>query len=269
MNLKPIHKIELNLLETLIMICRQYSLNYFLIGGSLLGSIRHQGFIPWDDDLDVGMPRNDYNQLLKLAPGFLSHTSYFLQTPFTDHDYGLSYAKLIDTDTSVEEINNINNAKKGIFIDIFPFDKIPDSSADRSSQMAKLKMLDGSIMVRLGYHIVDTPLSKLSRPLTVRQYNSVRQLKHRRDNVLQEYDDTNGYLVKNLASQYKYEKEIMTLDQMNNLETHMFENLSVNVPTDYDNILTQLYGDYLKLPSSNTRNPKHFKYVEINGLEII
>lgn len=157
------------------MLCHQYSLNYFLIGGSLLGAVRHQGFIPWDDDLDVGMPREDYNRFLKVAPVVLSHSAYFLQTPFTDRNYGLSYAKLIDTETQIEEYNNMNHAKKGLFIDIFPFDQISPSSGERTSQMAKLKLLDGSILVRLGYHIVETPLSQMARPLTVKQYNAVQR----------------------------------------------------------------------------------------------
>lgn len=250
------------------MICRQYSLNYFLIGGSLLGAVRHQGFIPWDDDLDIGMSRQDYNQFLKVAPVILSHSHFFLQTPYSDRNYGLSYAKLIDTDTQIEEINNVNHARKGVFVDIFPFDAIPIATSERSAQMAKLKLLDGSILVRLGYHITDSPLSKLARPLSLKQYNSVRQLKHKRDHLMQEFAAPDAINFKNLASQYQYNKEIMTKDEIAQLEPHLFEHLTVSIPTNYDAILTRLYGDYLTLPNRRNRDPKHFKHVEIDGQQL-
>ncbi|WP_137597814.1 LicD family protein [Paucilactobacillus kaifaensis] len=268
MKLKPIHDVELNLLETFIMLCHQYSLSYFLIGGSLLGSIRHQGFIPWDDDLDIGMPRKDYNQLLKVAPTTLSHTSYFLQTPYTDRNYGLSYAKLLDLDTNIQEINNINNAKKGIFIDIFPFDAISPTSSERTAQMTKFKFYDSSIILRLGYHLIDNPLRKMIRPLSTKQYNEVRQLKHKRDDIMQQFSDTHTTEFKNLASQYKYDREIMTATELTTITTHPFEHLNVCIPQYYDQILTRMYGDYMQLPPKNERVQKHFKEITINGESI-
>jgi lipopolysaccharide cholinephosphotransferase len=268
MNLEPIHKTELNLLDIFISLCRQFHLTYFLIGGSMLGAVRHHGFIPWDDDLDVGMPRADYNQFLKLAPVTLGHTSYFLQTPFTDKDYGLSYAKLLDLDTEIEEFNNVNQAKKGIFMDIFPLDGIPAAASERTSQITKLKFYDSSILLRLGYHLLDSPLNDMFKPLTVNQYNQVRQLKRKRDNVLQQFNSSDHTEVKNLASQYKYEKEIMAVSDMTDLISVEFEHYNVNIPRRYDLLLTQLYGDYRQLPPAKNQTNKHFKKVVIDGQEL-
>lgn len=269
MNLKPIQQAELNLFETFIMICNQYSLHYFLIGGSLLGAIRHQGFIPWDDDLDIGMAREDYNKFLKLAPVLISHSAYFLQTPFTDKNYAMSYAKLIDLDTEIQEKNNYNNAKSGIFIDIFPFDAIPEKSSEQTAQMAKIKFYDSSIIVRLGYRLTDSALNRLFKPLTTRQYGDVRELKHKRDEVFQQYNQDNLPEYKNLASQYKYDKEIMSVEEMTNLTSHPFAHLNVMIPANYDAILSRLYGNYMELPPEGDRSPKHYTEVIINGKEIL
>lgn len=269
MNLKPIQQVELSLFETFIRICNQYSLHYFLVGGSLLGAIRHHGFIPWDDDLDVGMPREDYNKFLKLAPVLLSHSAYFLQTPFTDKNYAMSYAKLIDLDTQIQERNNFNNAKNGIFIDIFPFDAIPEKSSEQTTQMAKIKFYDSSIIVRLGYRLTDSNLNKLFRPLNQRQYAEVRELKHKRDQVFQQFNQQGLQQYKNLASQYKYDKEIMLIEEMSNLISHPFAHLNVMIPADYDVILKRLYGDYMKLPPEADQSPKHYSQVFINDIEIL
>ncbi|MDN6126738.1 MAG: LicD family protein, partial [Lactiplantibacillus plantarum] len=131
MPLTPLHQVELRLMRTVIAICEAENIDYFLIGGSLLGAIRHHGFIPWDDDIDIGMRRHDYQRFIAVANHHLDPNKFFLQTGASDPDYALSYMKLLDVNTYIEERNNVNNAFKGVFVDIFPFDKIPDDEALR------------------------------------------------------------------------------------------------------------------------------------------
>lgn len=268
MNLQPIHKAELGLLDIFLRFCTDYHLTYFLIGGSMLGAVRHEGFIPWDDDLDIGMPRADYNKFLKVAPAVLGHTAYFLQTPFSDKNYGLSYSKLIDTDTYIEEFNNVNYAKKGIFIDIFPIDVISENAAEQVSQISRLKLYDGSIIVRLGYSLTDSTILKLFRPLSTDQYAQVRKIKHQRDDLMQQYEHSGSSLAKNLASQYRYDKEIFRIEDLDNLIAVPFEGRSVMIPQRYDQLLTQLYGDYMQVPDGDKQVNKHFKKVIIDGIEL-
>lgn len=118
--IERIHHVALGNLDQFVQLCEQLNIEYCLLGGSLLGAVRHQGFIPWDDDVDVGLLRTDYDRLITEAPSLLTTSNYFLQTPQTDENYGLSYAKLLDRRTYIEEKNNVNNARKGVFIDIFP-----------------------------------------------------------------------------------------------------------------------------------------------------
>lgn len=255
-----IHQVELGNLEQFTTLCRELNLPYFLMGGSLLGAIRHQGFIPWDDDVDVGLLRPDYDQLLAAAPVRLAHSAYFLQTPTTDPYYGLSYAKLLDRRTYIEEKNNVNSARKGVFIDIFPLDRIPTETALQREQLAKFQWLNTRILLQLRYHLVSTPLQKLQPSLDADQLADVHALKLERDAVMTKYQDRSELTqVKNLASQYSYNKEVFSLKQVSELTTVPFEHLSVQVPADYATILTNMYGDYQALPPKGQRTEKHLE----------
>ena len=102
-------------------VCEKHHLTYFLIGGTALGAIRHQGFIPWDDDLDIGMPRPDYDKLMTLSDEF--NHPYFLQNFKTDPSYSLGYAKLRHSNTTfIEKWYQHQNINHGIWIDIFAID---------------------------------------------------------------------------------------------------------------------------------------------------
>lgn len=257
-----IHQVELGNLAQFIQLCQQLNLSYFLMGGSLLGAIRHQGFIPWDDDVDVGLLRADYDRLLAQAPKLLTDTHYFLQTPTSDENYGLSYAKLLDRNTYIEEKNNVNNARKGIFIDIFPLDRIPLDTSLQREQMAKFQLLNTRILFQLRYHLVDNPLRKLQSPLSPEQLAETNALKTERDSVMTQYQaDPSLLQVKNLASQYGYMKEVFPVAELSDLTPVPFEHLTVQVPTTYAIILTRMYGDYMALPPENQRTEKHLERV--------
>ena len=115
-------KIELEMFKYYLAICEKHDLKYFLIGGTLLGAVRHKGFIPWDDDIDIGMPRPDYEKFLLVAQKELPE-HIFLQTHNTDIEYPNCFAKLRNSDTTFIETSckklKINH---GIYIDIFPLD---------------------------------------------------------------------------------------------------------------------------------------------------
>ena len=123
--LRKLQLCELEILLEFVRICEQFSLRYYLVGGTLLGAVRHQGFIPWDDDIDVAMPREDYDRFAQIAPRELA-PQYFYQSPKTDPNYFLTYAKIRKNGTEVYE-ERFKDAKfhKGVFIDIFPLDFCP------------------------------------------------------------------------------------------------------------------------------------------------
>lgn len=123
--IRPLQMVCLEILKEIDRICTKYNIQYWLEGGSMLGAVRHHGFIPWDDDLDIAMFREDYERFLKIAQKELK-PEYFLQTHEIEREYPLFFAKVRKNNTYIEEECFLSlNFHKGIFVDIFPVDKLP------------------------------------------------------------------------------------------------------------------------------------------------
>ena len=132
--MKRVWAVELDLLEKLQDVCARHGLRYFACGGTLLGAIRHKGFIPWDDDIDVVMFREDYEKLLEIAP--LEFTEpYFFQTAFNDQKYSRGHAQLRNSNTTaiLHTEKGCYTFNQGIFLDIFPLDAVPDDPAAQAA----------------------------------------------------------------------------------------------------------------------------------------
>ena len=120
--MKRIWAVELDMYLSFAEICEKYGLKYFVLGGTMLGAVRHNGFIPWDDDLDVGMLREDYEKFLRLATKEIKHP-LFLQTPYNDPESFLSWAKIRNsTTTAVSRVTSHRRFNQGLFLDILPLD---------------------------------------------------------------------------------------------------------------------------------------------------
>lgn len=270
MQIKEIQTVELNILKTFIRICAKYHLNYFMVGGSLLGAVRHQGFIPWDDDIDVGMLRADYERFLQVAPAELKQAGYFMQTPYSDVNYAFAFSKILDCHYQVQERFNHNYAKNGIFIDVFPFDVIPESSFARSSQVVKMKYTTAQLLLKLKYRpFTLKPDDEMM--LSAKKQLSVWQLKSQRDLVMQRYNvvhPSENAVCKNLSSQYSYDKELILYHDLRDVISVPFASTFVQIPRKYDEILTNLYGDYMTLPPVAERISKHLTTVDLNAVAI-
>ena len=136
-----LRRVQLTLLEIAVEIkrvCEENDIRYFLSDGTLLGAVRHQGFIPWDDDMDMGMLRADYEKFCRIAPKALK-PEYCLETWNTDSGYGLPFAKVMKRNTVyLESKKNTKMREKGFYIDVFPFDNAP---AEEEAQQALVRKL--------------------------------------------------------------------------------------------------------------------------------
>ena len=237
-------------------ICERHGLKYFLDGGTLIGAVRHKGFIPWDDDVDIGMPREDYEKFLEIAkkelPGHL-----FLQTFETDDKYDIyqvpckiRYNGTILIEKGIAENSEMHN---GVYIDVFPYDSLP-----KKKFMYKLQRTLSYNVLKSFIRIREKP-EKLSikNRITFTFYKVVRALfpyKRRKKffDFLVSWNDVNSpymaYGLDTIWSEYVYKKS--DYFELSKLE---FEGNYFYGPKNYDAILTQLYGDYMTLPKEEDR----------------
>ena len=125
LTLTEIKQVELGILDYIVDICNKYNLIYYLSYGTLIGAIRHKGFIPWDDDIDISMPRDDYEKFLKITSSGQINSKYKCLVPLVD-GYYYEFAKVIDTSTIVEDVS-VQSTENGVWVDIFPLDGLKKS----------------------------------------------------------------------------------------------------------------------------------------------
>jgi lipopolysaccharide cholinephosphotransferase len=261
-SLKKVHEKEVIILKKFEEICRKYDLKYFAVYGTLLGTIRHEGFIPWDDDLDVGMLREDYDKFLEIAQDELGE-EFFLQTPMTEKEFHLPFAKIRMNGTRfVEPAVEGTKMNHGIYIDIFPFDNLSDCE-----KQAKRQFLSTGIWTRLySIRFVKTPQIGNRGGLMNGIAKFVWYFLHYGMKLLHL---SSGYLwaqCEKSKTTYRREKtkrvallmsegasSIIHMEDLETLLDRRFEDIMIKVPCGYDKILTLNYGEYMKLPSEDQR----------------
>lgn len=252
--LKQLQDVQIEILQEIVRICDKYQLHYFLIYGTLIGAIRHQGFIPWDDDLDIGMPRDDYDMFMKIAPKELS-AQYYLQNSDTEKDYWLTFAKVRKNDTLFEEpslVNMPDNIHKGIFVDIFPFDYVgKDNGWFVHLQFILAKAISETMYYKAGVYTSKTslnyaPLDMILRHLSFQRlakiYNFVVKSNGKRKKYLADFNHEQYYL-----------KSIYSISSIFPEKEALFSGKKYKVPSEYDLYLKSIYGDYMQLPKEEDR----------------
>ena len=148
--LRKVQLAQLEIGKEIKRVCDENGIKYFLDSGTLLGAIRHKGFIPWDDDMDMGMLREDYERFIEIAPKELK-PEYFLQTWKTDKSYPYAFAKIRKKGTVfIEAVSQKTNAHNEIFVDVFPYDIYPDDETVRTKLTKKIMLLKYSLWMKDG-----------------------------------------------------------------------------------------------------------------------
>lgn len=252
-SLARVKQIELSLLRDFIELCNALNLQYFALGGTLLGAVRHAGFIPWDDDIDVGMPRGDYERLLTEAPALLPEND-FLQTWRTDPEFPANFAKLRRSGTAFVE-RSLKNRKihHGIYIDIFPLDYCPAPGRARKRLLLYSNLLLQRLSCRF-YHPQKSIKMRLRQIAACLLFPSCSAAVSRRERLLSRNPESDW--VANYCGAWG-EREIVPASWYGQGQELSFEGLRLRVPSDYRAWLSQVYGDYTRLPPEAERHGHH------------
>ena len=260
---KKIWAVLLDLLLEFDKVCKKHGLKYFLVYGTLLGAVRHKGFIPWDDDVDVGMFRADYEKLLKLAHEF--KWPYFLQTNETDLECAMSYARLRNSNTTaVSKILSYQKMNHGLFLDIFPFDNVlPGESEERYLQIRDLNIDNGTYM-RLTNPELNEENQKRVRDYIALKKNPQETL-NEIFNLATKYNGEETGFVSNLTCNLSpFRSKIFPKVAFETLSAASIEGYTFPIPAGYDEILKISYGNYMEFPPVEKRGIDHTHY-EMNA----
>jgi lipopolysaccharide cholinephosphotransferase len=242
-------------------ICRKHGIRYTLFAGTLLGAVRHGGFIPWDDDADVLMLREDYEKFLEVAPTETDPDQFFVQKEYSEH-WPMFFSKLRLQGTACVEkyVPKDFKTHMGVYIDIFPCDCAADCGWTRKSQFLASRAMIAKSLERRGY-ATDSKRKKLLMALArfipqgpTRAFVLLRTKRH------------SEYVHTFFGAGKKYEKNVFPRAWMEETQPMAFENGIFTVTAHYDELLTLLYGDYTVLPTETERASKtHAVIVDLSN----
>ena len=268
-SIRQMQLLELGILEYLASVCEKHALRWFLIGGTLIGAVRHKGFIPWDDDIDVALPRPDYDKLLKILDDE-PHLRYKLMTLRDGSDYFYEFSKITDSATHVREPGaKIDITGLGLFIDVYPLDGMGYDYEQAKRIFLDVRKRTRKIASCVNINKKLSPDRIFIRSLRRLRYAFGGRKKHF-ENIVGHLRDTYAFdecpWVASTFGIYGL-KDIYPREIFASALTVPFENGMYPIPVGYDAYLTQRYGDYMRLPPPESRVIRHSVEVCIGELD--
>ena len=260
------NQLQSKLLEMLVWLTAyldENNLTYYVMGGTMLGAVRHQGFIPWDDDVDIVMPREDYEKFIKMLKNPIDH--YVVESVHsTAKDFIYNYAKFYDINTSMTDPAKIP-IKRGVFIDVFPLDGIGNTMEESLKNYKKIDILHGLLVMkkctfRKGRKLWKNLVAICGWILPL----SCKKLAQILDRKCAEHSIVDCQYIGYLTSTYRT-REIMEKEIYGTPTPYLFEGITVYGPEKFDEYLTKLYHDWRELPSEDKRCSTHdFVDIDLN-----
>ncbi len=262
LSLSECKALELDILKHIRDICDAEGLHYYLAYGTLLGAIRHKGFIPWDDDIDIFMPYEDYLKFIEIKKND-SSSSYKIISHETDPSYTAPLGKVIDTRTVLEQhYGFIEKVPLGVYVDVFVL------SGAGNSEGEALKLVRSLFKLLRGWRFADSIVKK-EEPLIKKVLKMIRNIPYKTVGLehylekITEYRKLNTYenniyvTQSSLTSVNNVKRNIWLRNDFGNGTKVVFEQESFRAPVNYNRLLTQYYGDYMILPPKEAQVSQH------------
>ncbi|MDE6647303.1 MAG: LicD family protein [Prevotella sp.] len=257
-----IRQLQLKILENLILlhqVCEKHNLRYYLWAGSMLGAVRHGGFIPWDDDLDIAMPRRDYDLLVSHAKEWLPEPLEMVSFETDPERYPLPFAKLQDASTTLVERQHLRYVG-GIYIDVFPLDGMPKSRVCQRIHFIYYQWLKKAL-----YFVHRDPFKhghgvSSWLPLLCRKLYTMQGLQEKIRQLQKEYDYDECSLVVDHDDGLK---GVIEKSSLGNPTPVLFENATVWGVEKADEYLKQKYGDYMIIPNVEHQRQHNFHLLDL------
>jgi len=271
-NIETIQKTELEILKKCLEIITSSGLHYYMLGGTLLGAVRHNGFIPWDDDIDIGLPRHDYECFLKIAKEKLSFP-YTLETYTPGSNCNQQYfAKVTDSRIQIRLLNSDYKSIVPVWVDIFPLDGVPETPIkfwiwkNRGLVLAKLFtvsqtrfMFDRKMSIKNSKSNAELGIRIIQKFYLDKLLNRDR-LWHKLDKHLKRYEYASSSRLINFCGHWHL-KEMFPKSYYGEGKCYSFEDVELIGPDDYNAVLTQMYGSYMELPPEEKRQAHDLELV--------
>lgn len=262
-------RIEMEIYQAIAKICEAHKLRYYAAYGTTLGAVRHQGFIPWDDDMDVCMPRKDYEEFLRVAPGELSEKLEILGIGFTK-GYVLPFIKVQNRETTfIEETDKNLKYHTGVFVDIFPLDAVPPEGEMRERQARRCMMwIRACVLTEYWQPKLPEQMKGLTRLLAGIGCAGIHSLFRLTGRKVESFyrrfvREARRYEQEGEPREYSrlgvvlYASVVHLSETLFPTGTVPYEDIRVQVPRDPDTYLKDIYGNYMELPPAEKQH-NHF-----------
>lgn len=258
--INELQKIQLSMLKDFDAVCQKHRISYQLFSGTALGAVRHKGFIPWDDDIDVVMLREDYERFFDSASKELDSNKYYVQREFSEH-WPMFFSKLRLNGTTYIEKYHSHDARihQGIYIDIFPCDNLSDSRLMQKLQYIASKIVIAKSLYARGYETNSTVKKCFMQFCRILPTEPFKRLCIRRN------DSSSLKVHTFFGGGKKFERSIFLREWFEQSVKMRFEDSEFPVSAHYDEMLRVMYGDYMVMPTLEQRVCKrHAAIVDIN-----
>ena len=257
--IRPLQLRILEILQTIDSVCKERGLRYYIIAGTLLGAVRHKGFIPWDDDLDIAMPRPDYEALKKNASAWFPKHFEFINGE-DDERFPFMFSKIQDDNTTLLERKHVKNLG-GVFVDVFPLDGVPEKGWGRTLHFIKF-----SFYKKLKYFVYRDPfkhgkginswIPRLCRKFVSKEYV---HLKIKKLMLKYSFNDSKYVVDYDDSKRGIFPKEIF-----GDPKPILFEGVEVNGISKPHDYLAHKYGDYMVIPDGDHQIQHDFYLMDLN-----